>query len=139
VAIVNEAFACRFWPGENPIGKRFNFTGVSDGKWIEIVGVAQDGKYFSLAENSESFVYLPLAQGYESAVTLIARGAGDLNLLTAAIRNEMRGLDANLPLYNARTMVEHMTCRSSRRESRRRLGARSARWPCCWPPSASSA
>jgi predicted permease len=108
VAIVNETFARRFWPGENPIGKRFNFTGASDGKWIEIVGVAQDGKYFSLAENSESFVYLPLAQGYESAVTLIARGAGDPNLLTAAIRNEMRGLDANLPLYNARTMVEHM-------------------------------
>jgi hypothetical protein len=108
VAIVNETFARRFWPGENPIGKRFNFTGASDGKWIEIVGVAQDGKYFSLAENSESFVYLPLAQGYERAVTLIARGAGDPNLLTAAIRNEMRGLDANLPLYNARTMVEHM-------------------------------
>jgi putative ABC transport system permease protein len=108
VAIVNETFARRFWPGENPIGKRFNFTGATDGKWIEIVGVAQDGKYFSLAENSESFVYLPLAQGYESAVTLIARGAGDPNLLTAAIRNEMRGLDANLPLYNVRTMVEHM-------------------------------
>ena len=47
VAIVNEAFARRFWPGENPLGKRFNFT---TGQWIEIVGVAQDGKYSSLAE-----------------------------------------------------------------------------------------
>jgi putative ABC transport system permease protein len=105
VAIVNEAFARRFWPGENPIGKLFNFT---TGKWIEIVGVAQDGKYSSLAEKSESFVYLPLAQNYESAVTLIARGAGDPNLLTAAIRNAIHGLDGNLPLYDARTMVEHM-------------------------------
>ena len=105
VAIVNEAFARRFWRGENPIGKRFNFT---TGKWIEIVGVAQDGKYSSMAEKPELFVYLPLAQNYESAVTLIARGAGDSNLLTAAIRNEVHGLDGNLPLYNVRTMIEHM-------------------------------
>ena len=82
VAIVNEAFARRFWPGENPLGKRFNFT---TGKWIEIVGVAQDGKYSSLAEQPNPFVYLPLAQNYESKVTLIARGAGDPNLLTATI------------------------------------------------------
>lgn len=105
VAIVNEAFARRFWPGENPIGKRFNFT---TGKWIEIVGVTQDGKYSSVAEKPESFVYLPLAQNYESQVTLIARGAGDPNLLTAAIRNAIHELDGNLPLYDARTMVEHM-------------------------------
>ena len=105
VAIVNEAFARRFWPGENPIGKRFNFT---TGKWIEIVGVAQNGKYSSLAEQPKPFVYLPLAQNYESKVTLIARGAGDLNLLMAAIRNEIQGLDRNLPLYDARTMLEHM-------------------------------
>jgi predicted permease len=105
VAIVNEAFARRFWPGENPIGKRFNFT---TGKWIEIVGVAQDGKYSSVAEKPESFVYLPLAQNYESKVTLIARGAGDPHLLTATIRKEIHGLDENLPLYDARTMLEHM-------------------------------
>jgi predicted permease len=105
VAIVNEAFARRFWPGENPIGKRFNFT---TGNWIEIVGVAQDGKYSSVDEKPESFVYLPLAQNYEGKVTLIARGAGDPNLLTAAIRNAVREVDGNLPLYNARTMVEHM-------------------------------
>ncbi len=83
----------------------FNFT---DGKWIEIVGVAQNGKYSSPAEKPESFVYLPLSQNYESKVTLIARGAGDPNLLTATIRNEIHGLDGNLPLYDARTMLEHM-------------------------------
>jgi putative ABC transport system permease protein len=105
VAIVNEAFARRFWPGENPLGKRFNFT---TGEWIEIVGVAQDGKYSSLAEQPNPFVYLPLAQNYESKVTLIARGAGDPNLLTTTLRKEIHGLDENLPLYDARTMLEHM-------------------------------
>jgi predicted permease len=105
VAIVNETFARRFWPGENPLGKRFNFT---TGKWIEIVGVAQNGKYSSLAEQHTPFVFLPLAQNYESKVTLIARGAGDPRLLTATIRREINGLDGNLPLYDARTMLEHM-------------------------------
>lgn len=105
VAIVNETFARRFWPGENPLGKRFNFT---TGKWIEIVGVAQDGKYSSVAEKPELFAYLPVTQNYENQITLIARGTGDPNLLLAAIRNEIRGLDGNLPLYDARTMVEHM-------------------------------
>lgn len=105
VAIVNQAFARRFWSGENPIGKRFNFT---TGKWIEIVGVAQDGKYSSLGEQPNPYVYLPLAQNYESKVTLIARSAGDPNLLTATIRKEIQGLDENLPLYDVRTMLEHM-------------------------------
>ncbi|MFN7928083.1 MAG: ABC transporter permease [Blastocatellia bacterium] len=105
VAIVNEAFARRFFPGENSLGKRFNFT---TGQWIEIVGIAQDGKYASLAEKSQPFVYLPLAQNYERAVTLVARGTGDVNPLLAAIRNEINGLDKNLPLYDARTMAAHM-------------------------------
>ncbi len=105
VAIVNEAFARRFFPGENPIGKRFNFT---TGNWIEIVGVAQNGKYGSLAEQPQPFVYLPLAQNYESKVTLIARSAGDPHMLLATIRKEIHGLDENLTPYDARTMLEHL-------------------------------
>lgn len=105
VAIVNEAFARRFWPGENPIGKRFNFT---TGNWIEIVGIAQNGKYSSLAAINEPFVYLPLAQNYESKVTLVARSAGDPYQLLATIRKEIHGLDENLTPYDARTMLEHM-------------------------------
>jgi len=105
VAIVNEAFARRFWPGQNPIGKQFNFT---TGNLIEVIGIAQNGKYSSLAATNEPFVYLPLAQNYESKVTLIARGAGDPHQLTATIRKELHGLDENLLPYDARTMLEHM-------------------------------
>ena len=136
VAIVNEAFARRFWPGENPIGKRFNFT---TGKWIEIVGVAQDGKYSSLAEKSEPFVYLPLAQNYESKVTLIARGAGDPNLLMATFARRSMGWTricrSTMPARCSNTW----NCRSLRRAPQRPRWAGSARWRCCWPPSASSA
>jgi len=108
VAIVNEAFARRFWPGENPIGKRFSFTGTAAGNWIEIVGIAQNGKYSSLAAINEPFIYLPLAQNYERKVTLMARSAGDSHQLLTTIRKEIHGLDENLTPYDARTMLEHM-------------------------------
>ncbi|MDX2044012.1 MAG: ABC transporter permease [Acidobacteriota bacterium] len=108
VAIVNEAFVRRFWPGENPIGKRFSFTGATAGNWIEIVGIAQNGKYSSLAAINEPFIYLPLAQNYESKVTLIARSAGDPHLLLATLRKEIHKLDENLTPYDARTMLEHL-------------------------------
>lgn len=108
VAIVNEAFARRFWPGENPIGKRFSFTGTAAGNWIEIVGIAQNGKYSSLAAINEPFAYLPLAQNYESKVTLIARSASDPHQLLATIRKEFHGLDESLTPYDARTMLDHM-------------------------------
>jgi len=108
VAIVNEAFARRFWPVENPIGKRFSFSGAAAGNWIEVIGVAQNGKYSSLATKNEPFVYLPLAQNYANKLTLIARSAADQRLLLATIRKEIHKLDENLTPYDARTMLEHM-------------------------------
>jgi len=112
VAVVNETFARRFWPSEagheaNALGKRFSFS-ERDGKWIEVIGIAQDGKYFSLAEKTEPFVYLPLPQAYEGAVTLVARADGNPLPLLAGIRGEFRQLDATLPLYNVNTLTEHM-------------------------------
>ena len=52
-AIVNETFARRFYPGQDAIGKRFNFRGPNDPFW-EIVGVVPDGKYQSLGENRQA-------------------------------------------------------------------------------------
>src|SRR5205814_9794765 len=67
VAVVNEAFARRFFPGSNPsansVGKRFSYK-RSGGPFVEIVGVAQDGKYFSIGEAPQPFVYFPIAQEY---------------------------------------------------------------------------
>src|SRR5262249_17015762 len=63
VAIINETFASRFWPGQNALGKRFS-TGGGDGPLIEVIGVAKDGKYFSLGEEPRPFVYRPLLQQY---------------------------------------------------------------------------
>jgi hypothetical protein len=59
VAIVNETFARRFWPGEDPLGKRFR-VGDPDAPKLEVIAVAEDGKYANLNEDPKPFVYRPL-------------------------------------------------------------------------------
>jgi predicted permease len=107
VALVNETFARRFWSGQSAIGKRFSNAG-SAGPWIEVVGVIQDGKYFSLNEEATPFVYTNMLPSIGGSVTLVARTTGEPQIAMAAIRREFQQLDATAPLYNVRTMVEHM-------------------------------
>jgi predicted permease len=108
VALVNETFARRFWPGQSAIGKRYSQAG-SGGPWIEVVGVLQDGKYFSLSEAPTPFVYsniLPQEGG--GGLTMVVRTTGEPQSAMAAIRREFQQLDATLPVYNVKTMAEHL-------------------------------
>lgn len=107
VVVVNQDFARRFWQGESPLGKRFSFAG-SEGPWIEVVGVIQDGKYFSLSEDQEPFVYTSLRPTSSGSPTLVIRTSGDAKDVIAGIRREIQQLDANLPVYEVKTLVEHM-------------------------------
>lgn len=107
VALVNETFARRFWPGESPVGKRIS-TESDQGPWIEIVGVAQDGKYFSLGETPTMMLFTNLRESSGSFLSMVVRTVGEPAGLTASIRREFQQLDPNLPIYNVKTMVEHM-------------------------------
>ncbi|HKQ73278.1 MAG TPA: ABC transporter permease [Blastocatellia bacterium] len=107
VALVNETFARRFWSGQSALGKRFSYAG-SAGPWIEVIGVIQDGKYFSLNEEATPFVYTSLRPWFGDSLTMVARASGEPQSAIAAIRREFQQLDATLPLYNVKTMVEHM-------------------------------
>jgi putative ABC transport system permease protein len=110
VVMINESFARRYWPGQNPIGKRIRmgFGENNDSPYLEVVGVVKDGKYVTLGEEATPFFYLNLAQRYESAPTLIVRTRGNpLDQLTP-IRNEIAALDKNLPLYDVKTMRQHL-------------------------------
>jgi predicted permease len=108
VAIVNETFARRFFAGEEAIGKRFNFDGPDKPFW-EIVGVSADGKYNSLGEKPQPVVYRPLLRNYDSTVTLVARTNADPQSAIVAIRREFNRLDPDLPLYDVKTLTEHMS------------------------------
>jgi predicted permease len=105
--IINEAFARRFWPGQNAIGKRLSFDGPSQPFW-DVVGVVKDSKYFSLGEDPRPYVYFPMLRDGEEDVAIVARTNSDPASLIQAMRREIQRLDANLPVTEAKTMREHM-------------------------------
>jgi predicted permease len=106
VAVVNETFARRFFPGQDPIGKRYNHTGPNDPFW-QIIGVVPDGKYNTLGEEPKAVVYRPLRY-FDGQFTLIARTDGDPRVVLAALRRAVQELDPTLPIYDAKTLTEHM-------------------------------
>jgi hypothetical protein len=105
VAIVSETMAKQFFPGEDPIGKRFTTAGGgANGPWIEIVGISRDSKYAALGETPSPVVYLPLAQRHETGVTLYVRANVPPGPLVARIRREIQVIEPNLPVPNIQTM-----------------------------------
>jgi predicted permease len=106
VAIVNETFAKRVWPGQSPLGQTFRTR--KDGPPIQVIGVTATGKYLFLYEPPQLFVYFPLAQNYVSSVTLFVYTVGDPKQLFSAVREQISQLDVALPVYNATTMDSHV-------------------------------
>jgi predicted permease len=103
VAVINQVMAERFWPGEDPIGKRFRVGGPS-GPWVEIVGVARNAKYDWIAEPPGRFFYLPRSQNYRSNMTLLIETPGEPAELAAPLRELVRSLDSAMPVFDVRTM-----------------------------------
>jgi putative ABC transport system permease protein len=103
VAIVNQQFAKTYWPNQDAIGKRFHLNDPK-GPLVEIVGVTRTSKYLFVGETPTSFVYLPLAQTPSKQMLLLVQTSGDPALAAAAVREIVRGLDANQPIFNVRTL-----------------------------------
>ncbi len=112
VVLVNEAFARRYWPGQPPLGKHIQMgsvrSGVNDAPALTVVGVVKDGKYTSLGEEATPFLYLNLAQQYAASPTLIVRTSGNPTDWLAAVRSEVTTLDKSLPLFDVKTMRQHL-------------------------------
>lgn len=104
VAIVNRQFAKKFWPNQNPLGKRLRLGGV-DGPEAEVVGVAKNGHYLLVNEKPEPYVYVPFAQNPRDRMTLVAESTGDPASLAAPLRDAVRSIDPNLPVFNLRTVA----------------------------------
>ena len=104
IAVVNETMARRYWPGRDPVGTTIRFGGGP----VTIVGVARDGKYSRLSEEPRNYLYLPAMQNYRPDLLLHVRTDGDPSLALPAVRAVVRGLDPNLPLFDVRTVEEHL-------------------------------
>ena len=107
VIVVNQAFAKRFFPNENVVGKRLGFNANSSTE-IEIVGVAGDTKYTSLRDEIKPNIYMPWSQHLRFAgqMAFAVRATGEPGALVAALREAVRSVDSNLPLTRIKTQVE---------------------------------
>jgi putative ABC transport system permease protein len=105
VAVVNDSFAKRMWPDEDPIGQSLKQGWPEDpGKWTEVVGVVADVKFNGLTAETPLQVYLPIDQVPIRDLALVARTSGDPSALLPTVETLVRELDRDLPLFGKRTM-----------------------------------
>jgi predicted permease len=102
VVMVNEPMARRFWPGEDPIGKRI------EAGWprrsAEVVGVVRDGRFRGYREQVYPCYYEALAQSYIPVMHLEVRAAGSAEAIAAAVRHEILSLDKDLVVAEGQTL-----------------------------------
>ena len=106
VAIVNEAMAAKYWPGQDAIGKRFRAYNLAE-PLLEIVGVARDSKYVLVFEAPRPYIYLPLVRDL-SLRTLHVRAAGHPAALAPRLEREIKDLAPDLPIADLRTMKQSL-------------------------------
>jgi putative ABC transport system permease protein len=113
VIMINQAFADRFFPGEDPIGKRIKpsisvGTGTSPA-WREIVGIVSNIKYRGPKRDFLPEYYVPESQVPLDSMILTVKTVGDPHGIVGAVRDEVRDLDKDLPIYNIRTLDDYLS------------------------------
>lgn len=106
VVIVNETAAKVFWSGGNPLGAQVRYGG-SEG-WLTVVGIVRDVRYTKLTDDPVPEVYVPYTADTYSTRTFVLRSELDPERLTQAVRDEVRQVNRNLPLFDIKTMEQHL-------------------------------
>jgi predicted permease len=107
VAIINQTLAERFWPNQDPLGKRFSTDQTKGISW-QVVGVAQNGKYGLLGEDPQPYFYVPLAQQFASLRVLQIRTSVEPKSLALSVQQVVKQLDPGLPIFSIRTMDDSL-------------------------------
>jgi putative ABC transport system permease protein len=110
VIIISDSMARRFWPGQDPVGKRISRGSGEHLRWYSIIGVAGDVKHRSLVrdQDRDPDLYFPLAQEPDTGLVVSVRAAGDTASVISALRRELLSLDPTLPLYDIATMDQFL-------------------------------
>jgi predicted permease len=110
VAIVNEAAARKFFPGENPIGRRFGGSPETSGE-MEIVGMLRDVRYNSLREPAPPTLYVPYLQYGPDDLVFTVRTASDPATILSAVREAMTAVNPAIPIVAIETQVSQIARR----------------------------
>ena len=108
VTIINERMARRFWPNDDPIGKRIKIGPPNNEPWITIVGVVKDVREFGLDSEIRFVTFEPIAQQPRTVMELAIRAAGDPGSALAAVGTELRRMEPSLLIDNVQTMSERI-------------------------------
>ncbi|HKS96176.1 MAG TPA: FtsX-like permease family protein, partial [Terriglobia bacterium] len=125
VVLINATMAQRYWPGEDPVGKRIHLRGMGpEGHWATVVGIVGDTKQYGLERKSKTEFYLPYLQRSVNSMELVVRTATDPLGLVNAVRSSVEAVDSDQPVYAVRTMGQYLTeSVASRRTTMLLLGA----------------
>ncbi|HEX8292223.1 MAG TPA: ABC transporter permease, partial [Pyrinomonadaceae bacterium] len=105
VVVINETMARRFWPDEDPLGKRLR---IAENPWRTVVGVVGDVKNDELSAETKPEMFYPLAQSPLPFMTLVVRSDTDPTALVAAVRGAVREVDKEQPVYDVKTMEQRV-------------------------------
>jgi predicted permease len=106
VALVNEAMAARYWPGQNAIGKRVRLVSREGQPWAEVVGVTSNSKYNWIGEAPTPWMYLAQRQDIGVRTTLVIALSGASASVAPALRSIVQEIDPNMPITSVRTMED---------------------------------
>ncbi len=98
VAVINDTMARKYWPNEEPLGKRFRFYTERD--FRQIVGIAKTAKYVTLGESPQAAAYIPLAQAMNDAMVLNVRAEGQPEAVLGTVQREIRQMDPKMPIQS---------------------------------------
>jgi predicted permease len=108
VCIIDDTFAKTHWPTEDPLGKRIALGGPPPAgqqiRWWAVVGVVQHVKHYGVDQPSRVEMYVPQAQDPNSGGNFVVRTSGDPASLTAGMREAVKSVDADVPLFNIRAL-----------------------------------
>jgi predicted permease len=110
VAIVNQRLAAKFWPGEDPLGKRLRlFNGKTPEAWLTVVGVASNiAQDDATRQEFDPSVYLSYRQRPAAAMEIMARTHALPGSLATAFRREVQALDSGLPMFGPFTLAQRL-------------------------------
>ncbi len=108
VVVVNATFARRYWPGENPLGKRISRESA-EGPWLEVVGVCEDYKVRTIGEEPRPYLHLAAWQAEQLIFpAVLVRTSGDPAPMVGMLRQEILALEPDMVFFETKTMKENI-------------------------------